>query len=354
MQNQPSYQAWIGIDVSKKSLDATHLSLDGKARHRKFSNDPSGWREMLDWAKAGSDGHWAMESTGAYSFGVASFLADAGLAVSMENPRYIKHWACGMRYQNKTDKADSRIIARYAQEVRPKLWTLADPLLREIHMLLDRLADLSKLESAERNRLENAALPESVHASVLRSIVGIQHERELVVQALEQKLESRPELKEAMSALVLEPGVGELTALRALDFMGWSTEGFQSAQQVAAAAGYNPVRRESGDSRGKTSISKQGPAEFRAAMHMAAVVAIRRNPRIQAFYERLLAKGMAKLAAVAACARKLIMILYGILKAHQRGNKPVYSAQKIRYCDLRGRQRVLHPKKKTPKIPKAA
>jgi hypothetical protein len=100
---------------------------------------------------------------------------------------------------------------------------------------------------------------------------------------------------------------------------------------------------------GHTRISKHGDPAFRAELYMAVVVAITHNPRIKAFYERLLKKGMAKLAALTACARKLLMILYGILKAHIQGKEPVYSTVKLRYTDIRGRQKLLDYKKKKNK-----
>jgi len=149
-----------------------------------------------------------------------------------------------------------------------------------------------------------------------------------------------------VGALVREPGVGELTALRVLSHAGWDPAAFESAQQCAAAAGLNPVKSESGQWQGRTRISKRGPARLRGALHMAAAVAARHNPRVRAFYERLLERGLPKLAALTACARKLLMLCFGILKAHARGQDPVYSGTKARYTDLRGRLRTLHPSEK--------
>jgi transposase len=333
----------MGIDVSKRSLDACLLSADGKERHRKFANDAKGWKELLEWAKGMEDPslvHFVMESTGAYSFGVAAFLSDAGLFVSVENPRFIKRWGEGMRHQNKTDRADARIVARYARAVSPAPWSLSDPDLREIELLLGRLSDLEKLERIELNRLENSSLPESISSSIRRSARAISEEAEAVREALERKLAALPQVKKMVEALAREPGVGELTALRLLGHFGWRADRFASAQQAAAAAGYNPVKRESGQWKGVTRISKCGPAELRGALHMAAVAAIQFNPVLKAFYERLLNKGMSKLAALTACARKLVMRLFGILKAHLRGETPTYAADKTRYTDLRGKQKT--------------
>jgi transposase len=342
--------AWMGIDVSKRSLDACLLEGESKERSRKFSNDAKGWNELLEWLGGipAQGVHFVMESTGAYSFGPASFLADKGLLVSLENPRFVKRWAEGTRHQNKTDRADARILARYARAVSPSPWSLSDPSLRELELLLGRIAELEKLERMELNRLENTSLPQSVASSIRRSASSLAGEAEAMREALEERLKTLPEVRTMVAALVKEPGVGELTALRLLAHFGWGTERFESAQQAAAAAGYNPVKRESGQWKGVTRISKCGPPELRGALHMAVVAAVQFNPVLKAFYERLLAKGMSKLAALTACARKLVMRLFGILKAHRRGETPAYAAEKSRFTDLRGKQKAFpKPEKKT-------
>lgn len=341
--NDASFNTWVGIDVSKASLDVTRIGAGRKDEYRKFGNKPLGWEQLLVWLGADLGRSCiVMESTGAYSYGIASFLADHGATVCVENPRFIKHWAVGMRFQNKTDKADSRIIARYGQAVSPKPWTLADPLLREIHCLLARIGDLDAAIFAESNRLENEHLPQCVVESILRTIKSLETEVEHVSALLRERVCQRDDLAQMVDALVKEPGVGEKTALRFLDHIGWDPSRYGSAQQAAASIGYNPVRQESGVHRGKSRISKQGPSRLRGELYMAGVVALRCNPRIRAFFNRLVSRGQSKMSALIACTRKLAMILFGILKAHLRGSEPIYSKHKIRYTDLAGKQKRLH------------
>ncbi len=342
-------ECWVGIDVSKSSLDVAVLKgAQARPVHRKFSNKKEGHAELLafcaEYAPLTSC-HFCMESTGNYGFGIATALSMGGYLVSVENPRFIKHFAIGRRIQNKTDKTDAAAIALYCRETSPRPWVLRDPDLRELEELLKRLADVEKLQVMEANRLEGDRLEGSAKASVERILKFLEAELETLTQELEKCLSRQPKIQAMVRVLVREPGAGELTALRVLSHLGWSHETFDSAQQAAAAAGYNPVRRESGKMVGRTKISKQGDAAFRGHMHMVAVVAIRHNPKVKAFYEKRLAAGMSKLAAVTACARKLLMILYGILKAHGSGKTPEYSKDKQRYTDLRGRQRRFHTKK---------
>jgi len=340
---------WVGIDVSKASLDVAVSYAPGKKpAHRKFANTKSGHDELIQYcAKYApvSSCHFCMESTGSYGMGLATALADAGCLVSVENPRFVKHFAIGRRIQNKTDKTDAAAIALYCRETAPRPWVLGNPDLRELDQLLKRLADVEKLRLQEANRLEGGALLLRARDSIGRSLAFFDLEIEALTCELEECLSRQPEIQRMVRVLVREPGVGEITALRALGHMGWSYESFRDAQQCAAAAGYNPVRRESGKMVGHTRISKQGDARFRGAMHMATVVAIQFNPKVKAFYEKRVAAGMCKLAAVTACSRKLVMILYGMLKAWAKGETPFYSAEKLRYTDLRGRQRLFETKK---------
>ena len=109
------------------------------------------------------------------------------------------------------------------------------------------------------------------------------------------------------------PGIGEKTIGVILAFL--SIENFDSARQVAAFVGLNPKPKQSGSSvRGVGRISKTGDADLRKAFYMPAVVSIRFNPIIKDFAERLSKTGKAKMIVVIATMRKLIHIIYGVLK----------------------------------------
>ena len=94
-----------------------------------------------------------------------------------------------------------------------------------------------------------------------------------------------------------------------------SVENFDSAKQVAAFVGLNPKPRQSGSSvRGVGKISKTGDADLRKAFYMPAVVSIKFNPIIKDFAERLSSTGKPKMVIVIAAMRKLLHIIYGVLK----------------------------------------
>ena len=78
----------------------------------------------------------------------------------------------------------------------------------------------------------------------------------------------------------------------------------------------NPKQNQSGTSiNGRTRLSKMGNANLRKAFYMPAVVALRYNPIIKAFSERLKASGKMMMVIIGAAMRKLLHIIYGVLKS---------------------------------------
>ena len=68
---------------------------------------------------------------------------------------------------------------------------------------------------------------------------------------------------------------------------------------------------------GRARLAKAGPARVRAVLSRAAVVAIRYHPHVNSLYERLLARGKTKMAALGAAMRKLVHLCFGVIKTRQ-------------------------------------
>ena len=120
-------------------------------------------------------------------------------------------------------------------------------------------------------------------------------------------------LQADLERLLTIPAVGPKTAVRMLAML--RARGFDSARQAAAYLGLVPVERQSGKSvRGRPRLSRAGNPRLRAALYMAAVVGIRRNPDLKAQHERLLGRGKCKMVALSAAMRKLVHLCFGVLK----------------------------------------
>jgi transposase len=98
----------VGVDISKMKLDAAWLRADGKYRSKVFTNNASGFADMLRWLDlhlpgGKADAHVCMEATGTYHEGLAFFLHDQAVAVSVVNPLQVKRFMQLERVRNKTD-----------------------------------------------------------------------------------------------------------------------------------------------------------------------------------------------------------------------------------------------------------
>lgn len=315
----------IGIDVSKSTLDACSLTPNGKTRHRQFANDPVGWAKLLRWAPSlGSPGaepaHYCLEATGALSEGVALFLAESEARVSVENPHRIKHFGIGAGFinktdRNKTDRADARIIALYCQKHDPAPWRMSVPEVRVLVALLRRLEALKTHLVQEKNRLSEPGLTREVLRSIKTSIQFLEKEIDRLQDDVRSHIDRHPKLKGDKELLLSIPGIGECAAHWILAEMP-DVATLESAQSAAAYAGLSPRVHRSGTSINKpTRICRVGNARLRTALYMPAMSAIQHNPLIKSFFDRLVAAGKPRKAALIAAMRKLLMICYGVLKS---------------------------------------
>lgn len=128
-----------------------------------------------------------------------------------------------------------------------------------------------------------------------------------------------PDLEKNSKLLKSIPGVGDKTTNKVLAFLSHINQ-FNNAKQVAAFIGINPQHAQSGTSLNSSRISKTGDAELRKMLYMPALVAIQCEPSINAFYNKLVGKGKPKKVAICAVMRKLIHIVYGVLKSQEPFN----------------------------------
>ncbi len=307
--------AWVGIDISKDTLDACSLPANGKPRCHAFRNDAAGHAALLARADAHAPGAgFCLESTGAYGAALATALAEAGRHVSVVNPARIKYAGLASGHGNKTDKADARLIAQYGRDRRPPAWCPAPAESRELQALVRRRDDLLRLAAREKGRLAVPGLTAAVRESVERTVAWLAGEAERLRGLADELIAASQRLRADRALRESIPGVGPSTApaiLAELPAVGQ----VPTAQQAAAFAGLAPRQYQSGTSvRKRTRLSEAGNARLRQALYLPALTAIRFNPLIKALYERLVRAGKAKMAAVGACMRKLLMIAYGVLK----------------------------------------
>ncbi|GAD91431.1 putative transposase, partial [Vibrio halioticoli NBRC 102217] len=314
----------VGIDVSKKSLDICLLHDQTKSgqKYRKFQNkkeiqpEISAWLLKFSRCKA-QDILITMESTGVYHESIALYLHLAGFKVFISNPGKAKKFSQSLGLTHKTDKTDSYMLALYgdAQGNRAHHWVPDDLNTRNIKSLSRRLSALEKDRLRESNRLEASEISgahERVIGSIKRIISIINEEIASIEQEIDLTISSDPIMKKNHQLLQSVVGVGKVIS-RELVYL-FSAKQFSSAKQAAAFVGLIPRLNESGNFKGRTTLSKVGPSRVRAKLFLAAVSASTHNPDIKEQKRRLLEAGKTKMQALGAAMRKLVQICYGVLK----------------------------------------
>jgi transposase len=301
----------LGIDVAKLKLDVALLTDQG-VHTAVFPNNSTGFRALEDWLR-----RWpqplrvCLEATGSYSLGVASFLHQRQRLVSLVNPLAVHYFARTCLSRNKTDPHDALLIARYSQQYNPRPWTpptLAQQRLQTLVRTREQILDSRMLV---QQHLENAPAGAAVYFRA--QLRQLQRQTEKVEQQIRQAWQAVPEMALAMSWLTSIPGIGEITAATILAILP-PVEQMRSARQLAAFAGVSPCQKQSGNSPGRTRLSKLGHRRLRKALYWPAITALRCNPRAQALAQRLAEKGKRKMVIIGAVMRLLTHLIYGVLK----------------------------------------
>ena len=314
----------LGIDVSKKELMLALLLDDNSIHKKKFSNDQQGFKEILKWLKSRKieQVKACMEATGDYGTKLADFLYDKGHEVNIINPACIKAFGNSKLVRTKTDEIDAVIIAEYGKKSNLVPYKPKSPELKELKYLYRCLNDLKKQNVEVINHLENKdSLPKSVCNLWKRLSKNLQKEIKIVETGIEELLAKHSDIKQQYEKLQTIPGIAKTTAIAILAESPDLSQ-FANARQYAAYAGLVPKHRSSGSSvRGKARLSKLGSSKLRKAVYFPAIVAKNHNPIMQAFSAKLKRKGKHTMVIIGAIMRKLLHIIFGVLK-HNKSFEP--------------------------------
>ena len=307
----------LGIDISKQKFDVA-LLVDGKTKHKTCKNSAEGFETLMLWLdKQGIQKvHACMEATGNYGEDLAICLHEAGHIVSIVNPARIKGFAQSELVRTKTDKIDAALIARFCLAMKPDPWIPPPPEIRFLRALVRRVDSLIDMRSQEKNRLSTAH--ESVISLIKGHIAYLDQEIEKIRRQIADLIGQNPHPKQRKELLDSIPGIGKATIPHILAELD-DLEKFNHVRQMVAFIGLAPKETLSGSSiKGKPRLCKIGHARLRKALYMPALVSIQCNPVMIAFYNRLKEKGKNGKVIVCAIMRKLVHVIFGVLKSGKK------------------------------------
>ena len=295
-----------GLDIAKATLD---LHLQGQALS--FAHDPPGCAALVARLRAlGTPVQVVCEATGGWERPIVAALHAAQIALTITNPRQVRDFARGRGRRAKTDRIDAQMLAEFGVANRPEPTPAPSAAQAELAAWVTRREQLQAMLSAETTR-QIPGLPKAVAKDLAASILRLQKQHAKVLARLAALLAATPELAAKAARLCSIQGVGPGTAATLLGHL--PELGTREGRTLAALAGLAPFNDDSGPRRGQRRIAG-GRASVRCALYMAAFNAIRYNPVLKPFYQRLRDVGKPFKVALIATARKLLTTLNTLLQ----------------------------------------
>ena len=298
-------KVYVGIDVSKDKVDVA-LFPDGVTWT--VAQDEAGLEELVRKLKKIKPELVVLEATGGYETRVATMMAVVGLPVSEVNPRQVRDFARAKGILAKTDRLDACVISQFAEAMKPEVRYLADEESREMAAMMSRRRQLVEMMTAEKNRLHTCH--PNLLAKVKEHLEWLQQCLAELDQEIQAKIQNAEIWREKDDLLQTVPGIGKVTSSTLL--IELPELGQVNRKKIGALVGVVPFNRDSGKYKGTRGIWG-GRSSVRSALYMATLSAIRFNPVIKSFYEKLLARGKIKSVALTACMHKLLTILNAMI-----------------------------------------
>lgn len=298
---------FIGIDVCKRLLE---VAAHGSDYHFRCPNQESAFAELIAELVLLKPKRIVLEATGGLEIPVAAALYAVGLPVVVVNPRQVRDFAKALGQLAKTDKLDAAVLAHFAAAIQPPLRPVKNAAELELDALVTRRRQLVEMLAAEKTRLSTTATS-VVRAEVQTHIDWLKERLATIDTQLRAQIKNSPIWHVKDDLLQSVPGIGPVVALSLVANL--PELGKLNRQQVAKLVGIAPLNRDSGSLRGTRHIYG-GRSSVRTALYMATVTAVRCNPVIKEFYQRLLARHKPFKVAIVACMRKLLSIVNVMIK----------------------------------------
>ena len=325
MEKEQKNQKWyIGIDVSKLTIDVSIINSEGEHAYSQFENNPKDFKQMERWLRekehfSFKESLFCMEHTGLYTRELVAFLFQKQSNIWMESALHLKR-SIGMT-RGKNDKIDSHRIARYAMtnSDQAKLLQLSSRTIQKLKDLMSNRERISKSYQSIKLAIQEVVRIDKIMGKELEklnrpAIHGLKKSKEKIEKQMLLLIEMDPELKKLYELITSVKCVGNVLATELLVYTNGFTR-MNTAKQLACYCGVAPFEHSSGTSvRGRTGTSNFANMNLKSTLHMAAVSATRYVPDIKQYYERKVSEGKHKMTVINAIRNKLIQRVIAVVK----------------------------------------
>lgn len=306
-------RSFIGIDVSKQLLE---VRVHQSNYHWRCPNDPKKFPAFISELISLRPARIVLEATGGLERPLLQALQAVGLPVVLINPRQVRDFAKALGLLAKTDALDARVLAHFAAAIQLPLSPVKAQADTELDALMGRRNQLSDMLGSEKNRRASAAT-QATRADIEEHIEWLEERIKELDEKLKEQLKCSAVWQQKNKILQSVQGIGFVTAMALL--ADCPELGQLNRHQIAKLAGVAPLNRDSGKQRGTRHIFA-GRAPVRCKLYMATLTAVRCNPVIKAFYQRLIARNKLKKVALVACMRKLLTIINVMVRDNKLWN----------------------------------
>jgi transposase len=332
----PSYQLYVGVDISARTFSAALLNPESQAEKTEdFTQTLEGYQsfqiKLLTRQPIPAKILIVMEATGTYWVTLATVLEQKGFVVSVVNPMQARNFIRSLPRQAKNDQLDAQGLARLAQALKPAGWVPPPEIYQQLQQRLTQRVSLLDLRQQVKNQLHALSrLPNIVEAVVERMhelISTFDRQLSQLETEIEELTQQENEWSKTIALLQTIPGIGQLTACVVVVYtLNFSL--CKSAEQASHYAGLAPMEKSSGTSvRGRARIGPAGHSRLRTALYLATLSGAQHNAVLKEFYERLRATGKPAKVARCATARKLLHLAYAVATSGQAFD-PEYATRK--------------------------
>lgn len=303
----------MGIDVDSKNLVCCIVIDEDKstAIWKTFENQAKGYSEILNYLLSQEVSLVLMEASGGYEQNISLYLSANKISVHVVNPRRARDFARGIGLNHKNDKIDAFALGRMAQVAELPPATHASPNQLKLKSLVIRRNQLKENIVVEKNR--KSLVDGEAEKSILKHIEFLEGEVANIDEKIKKLIRSDKVVEAKEEVLLKHKGIGEVTAAAMLGLI--PELGYISNKEVSSLVGLAPMDNDSGNFKGKRTISG-GRAHARKSLYMPAWVAVARDPSMKIVYERHIKNGKEKKVAIVAIMRKLLIRANASIRCH--------------------------------------